>query len=190
MKSSYQIAARKRAFQMELLQLIPKGRRFGMLTVIRLIKQDGLPRYQCRCDCGQTTIEERNLLAFRAHRSCGCLRNGQKHCRWKTFKNSSRAAAKRGHPWKLTFNQFVELADAPCSYCGKIESATHTHPTNPGKSWRHNSIDRVDNTKGYTSRNCVTACMTCNWMKKDMTHKAFIEHIQQVLKHLQIAPPF
>jgi hypothetical protein len=43
MKSSYQIAARKRAFQMELLQLIPKGRRFGMLTVIRLIKQDGLP---------------------------------------------------------------------------------------------------------------------------------------------------
>ena len=50
------------------------GKRFGQLTVLRYWgKQDGMHRWECLCDCGNTTIVGQTLLQSGKTKSCGCL---------------------------------------------------------------------------------------------------------------------
>lgn len=65
----------------------------------------------------------------------------------------------------LTQEQFALLITQPCAYCG-----------DKGKV----GIDRVDNLQGYTSENSAPCCKTCNFMKKTMTKKQFLEQIKKI----------
>lgn len=47
------------------------GRKVGRLTVLRRLSD--LKRYECLCDCGVTTVVNRNNLRQGVTRSCGCL---------------------------------------------------------------------------------------------------------------------
>jgi len=63
------------------------GQRFGRLVVIRRAKVPGQSPHQfweCRCDCGNTTIANVNNLRNGTTRSCGCLlvENGHKVQEW------------------------------------------------------------------------------------------------------------
>jgi alkylhydroperoxidase family enzyme len=81
-------------------------------------------------------------------------------------------------PWELSLEQFKELSQGSCHYCGlPPERATLV-----GKELR-NGIDRVDNNLGYVRTNCVSCCATCNSMKMDMTVEAFMTHIAKILAH-------
>lgn len=87
-------------------------------------------------------------------------------------KNQNTPAKKLGI-WKYSAtrrNLAIEISDEEacrlwkeeCHYCGAI---------NPDKL---NSIDRVDNTKGYIQGNCFASCMPCNKMKGAMQYEDFI----------------
>lgn len=41
-------------------------------------------------------------------------------------------------------------------------------------------IDRLDNSKNYTTENCVPCCGCCNRMKMDLTLPFFIEQIKRI----------
>jgi hypothetical protein len=84
--------------------------------------------------------------------------------------NDQRSAAKRGHEWSLSRKTYEELRVANCSYCGIEANPTH-------------GIDRLDNTKGYTEENSVTACATCNYAKRKMTVSEFIEWARRLVSH-------
>lgn len=79
------------------------------------------------------------------------------------------AANKRGYCFELTFTDFCQIIKHHCVYCGRIDNI---------------GIDRVDNTIGYTTNNCVAACGKCNTMKMDSTVSEFKEHIKQIYQHL------
>lgn len=50
------------------------GRRFGRLVVTAYAgKSGGMHRWQCRCDCGGTTVVGQTLLQSGKTKSCGCL---------------------------------------------------------------------------------------------------------------------
>ena len=50
------------------------GRRFGQLTVLRYAgKRNGMHRWECKCDCGNTTTVGQTLLQSGKTKSCGCL---------------------------------------------------------------------------------------------------------------------
>ena len=50
------------------------GKRFGQLTVTRYHgKTEGAHRWECLCDCGNTTIVHQTLLQSGKTKSCGCL---------------------------------------------------------------------------------------------------------------------
>ena len=57
-----------------------KGRRFGMLTVVRetepIAGSNGKPvrRWLCRCECGREAVVRQGNLLNKVTRSCGCLR--------------------------------------------------------------------------------------------------------------------
>ena len=57
------------------------GRRFGRLTVIRVVEKDymnsghGNALWLCRCDCGQETVVKSSNLKTSHTQSCGCLKS-------------------------------------------------------------------------------------------------------------------
>lgn len=64
------------------------GQRFGKLVVLRFAgatTKDGLPRYACRCDCGNTVYVRLSSLQSGNTRSCGCLRKGKSGRRWPRY---------------------------------------------------------------------------------------------------------
>ena len=48
----------------------------------------------------------------------------------------------------------------PCVYCGTLD--------------KRMTLDRIDNEVGHVQANCVTACMRCNYVRRDMPHAAWV----------------
>jgi len=75
------------------------------------------------------------------------------------FYRLKRNARDRNKKFELTFEEFCRIRtykDERCFYCQTTRGIF--------------SIERLDNTKGYSISNCVTACFRCNTMKsKDYT---------------------
>ena len=77
------------------------------------------------------------------------------------FYRLRRHAKDRNKKFELTFEEFCRIRtykNERCLYCETIHGPF--------------SIERVDNTKGYSTSNCAVACWRCNKMKsKDYTTK-------------------
>ncbi len=65
----------------------------------------------------------------------------------------------------MTIKEFTKIIEKPCKYCG--ENSRY-------------GIDRIDNEKGYTKENSVSCCKLCNFMKKALTQKDFLNHIKKI----------
>jgi len=76
-------------------------------------------------------------------------------------------AKKRGFIFRITFDEFVEITNQPCHYCG-------------GEGY---GIDRLDNTIGYLKDNIVSCCSMCNFMKKTYTKDKFINQCAKIYTH-------
>ena len=50
--------------------------------------------------------------------------------------------------------------------------------------YKHNGIDRVDPSKGYTIDNCVSCCSKCNYAKHDMTISEYNEWLTKAYNHM------
>lgn len=87
---------------------------------------------------------------------------------YKTKKNASL----RGIPFEIEDDQAMSLTDQECFYCGI-----------PSTDELRNGIDRLDNTIGYTTDNCVSCCGVCNNMKHCLDVCTFIERCSQISLH-------
>jgi len=91
------------------------------------------------------------------------------------YKEYVTGAAERGYEMNLDFETFSTLVLAECNYCGhKTEGEV-------------NGIDRVDNSIGYSTENCVTACWKCNRVKYTYDKDFFIEKCRLISKGI-LAP--
>jgi hypothetical protein len=92
------------------------------------------------------------------------------------FRNGKYAAKRRNVPWELLREDYNKLLESPCHYCGgslKLERGT--------------SLDRRDNSLGYTPNNVLPCCGNCNlirgcWLTVDemiVAMKAVVEYRQQ-----------
>ena len=81
----------------------------------------------------------------------------------------------RAHKKKMKFNVpeeiFTILEKRPCYYC-KIKKDEV-------------GIDRIDNTKGYVSGNCIPCCWDCNRLKSNKTMQEFKEYLIRFNKDLR-----
>jgi len=96
-------------------------------------------------------------------------------CYYKEYINNS---SKRGYEMNLDFDTFSRLILADCHYCG--------HKTDG----EVNGIDRVDNSKGYSNDNCVTACWKCNRIKHIYDKDFFIEKCRLIAKGIMAQKGF
>ena len=60
------------------------GQRFGRLVAIKITpeRQGGRVVWECKCDCGETTLVTTEHLRSGHTRSCGCSRRGSGNGRW------------------------------------------------------------------------------------------------------------
>lgn len=165
------------------------GNKYGKLTVIRRAKNKGTKaQWVCLCECGKENIVTGTDLRSGHTGSCGCGKQT-----WKSLPegqgafNSAysgyvRSAKRRNIDFNITKNQFKEITQNICYYCGK-------EPTSPIRQERHNGkfpfngIDRLDSSKGYEIGNVVACCFNCNQAKMKMTESEFYLWIDRVYNH-------
>lgn len=168
------------------------GQTFGKLTVLEHIKK--LPEsnrragavYHCRCECGNFVQRTRQNIIAAKSPSCGCesaafitkgktthgesygkYREGTK--RYRMLKAASQRARKKGIPIDLQL-QDIEVP----THCPVLGIPLH------GTSARYDvpSLDRLDNTKGYTKDNVNVISYRANSLKSDAT----LEELEAIVK--------
>jgi len=112
---------------------LKEGEKFNNLTVIKLNHQDKRWRkhYLCKCDCGKEKVVQGSLLTSGNTKSCGCLPKKIKS--EKRLKENrgvvnhiilqyKRHAKDRGIVFEIEYEEFKEIIDKPCYYCGEEKS--------------------------------------------------------------------
>lgn len=93
----------------------------------------------------------------------------------------NRGAIKRGLIFDLSREDFESIIFQNCCYCGSAPSLRHLN----GCDIICNGIDRVDNSLGYFTKNCVPACKICNVMKSTNTSDVFIRQCILISKRFE-----
>lgn len=161
------------------------GKKFGMLTAIKDVGSKGRNRlWECKCDCGNTTILKTSRIVGGYTQSCGCLHKfplGEA-----AFNNLyityQRNAKIRGCEFNLSKDKFRELTSSECYYCGGLPKREHKTASSNG-GYVYNGIDRLDNSQGYILDNCVPCCTKCNDWKKAGTQQEFLDHTIKIYEN-------
>ena len=172
------------------------GMRFGKLEVVCEYGRNSKRQltWLCLCDCGNSVIRVASSLESGKTTSCGCNKHSSEvkaHRRLamrrpgaalrKAFRTSMRSAIVRGLDFLLTFDEFLEMTQSPCFYCGDV-------PTQVKRTVFEeivlNGIDRVDNNLGYSKENTVSCCKPCNFMKREMSWSDFVEKCARIASHM------
>jgi len=173
------------------------GRKISSLTVIKEIDNgERGTYYECLCDCGKMTSATSSQLIFDKKRSCGCLRVGKntsanrKEILLKRILNDLKMSGKFvcDELSDLQFFEFVIMQ--PCFYCGELYSKEEFDFSKSAKkafisdlSIKHNGIDRIDSSIGYTLNNIVPCCSSCNSGKETMLPFTYVEHMKKICLH-------
>jgi hypothetical protein len=175
--------------------------KFGRLCLIKIvghIAYNGVkkkPVYLAKCDCGKKIYVRGNDVITRKTASCGCWKSEVTsefnkrtksrvlHCTkgsvWQGYKAG---AKKRNIKFNLTKDEFFELCDQNCYYCGQKPSQVRKARNGKLSNFIYNGIDRKNNDKGYEIDNVVPCCGLCNKMKLTQNYKEFIRRIKKISK--------
>lgn len=141
------------------------------------------PVYLMRCQCGNEKELPLNKTTMNI-KSCGdCLgnRNWKKGLvkpleeldSYSTLRGRYKRDAKsRGYCFELTNQEFHDIVNGECFYCGSKQNSEQMY--NNRELIKYTGIDRVDNSIGYVKSNCVPCCKDCNTLKKAVS-KEIIE---------------
>src|SRR4026208_693631 len=87
------------------------------------------------------------------------------------------SALKRGFVFDLSEKEFDDLIGGSCGYCGAPPSRIMKRAFGQVAC---SGIDRIDNSIGYVSGNCVSCCKQCNYAKRNMTAAEFLAWANRV----------
>ena len=167
------------------------GKKFGKLTVIKFAGMKKSPSgrsramWLCHCKCGREEIL-RGCGLVRISKSCSGfhrykLRKGEANFN-DVYNRYQRRAKNKNLVWSLTKKQLKNLTKGNCHYCG-LKPNQHRRTRNTYGDYLYNGIDRKDNSKGYTSNNCVACCDICNRAKWTHSYKEFKAWIKRFVSY-------
>jgi len=144
------------------------GQRFGRLTIKRLHSKTSHHRWQCLCDCGETTIVTTPKLKSGNTKSCGCLRLEMLRAPrpWqqksekapKTWKSSREYGIWKGvirrcyDPRGMGYHNYGGRGIRVCEQW-RNDFQEFLRDMGPAPSRKH-TIDRIDNDGDYAPGNC------------------------------------
>lgn len=169
--------------------------RFGFLIVKEKTEQrynNGSIIWKCECICKNIINVSSKHLISGSTKSCGCKRIelkiktqgllNEEQCAIRrilyAYKNS---AKNRNLSFELTVEQFINLINKNCHYCGSLPDKTIViKRTFDTVIYYYNGIDRKNSKLGYMIENCVPCCWICNRAKLNMEYKDFIKWINKL----------
>lgn len=123
----------------------------------------------CSCGCGAKVKDGR--ISIHGH--------NRRIRPFESLYNNFIAIAKiEGKVNTLSFKDFLTFTNTvECHYCrGVIEWFPYYNVKYDAQKHRRYNLDRKDNTKGYSKKNCVVCCGFCNMTKGNrFTYTAFLE---------------
>lgn len=138
------------------------GQRFGRLTVIeRVASNNSNARWKCLCDCGKETGVLGTTLRRGESQSCGCIRSEY----WRKEKTThGKSTTRLAHIWyQLKERCFCKTCNAYADYGGRGITVCEEWKNSfeAFEKWAMSngyednlSIDRINNDKGYSPKNC------------------------------------
>lgn len=180
-----------------------EGVRFGKLLVVDRASssRDGSVLWNCLCDCGNKYQASSRHLARASNnvRSCGCsqIKRGNDHKQWTGFneisghwwsshvKHSANSKARKHVEVDLTKEEAWEVfikQERKCVFTGEILVISNKAGLNTA------SIDRIDNTVGYTKDNIQWVHKTINMMKRVYSSEEFVKWCTKVANHTGACP--
>jgi hypothetical protein len=157
-----------------------KGQKFDSLLVIDEGYRDGKNLYwKLQCDCGEICYATSTDLNRGRRNFC-------KKCNEKKsyltalnclYGNYIRGAKKRELEFELSLEEFENLINQNCNYCGIPPKQIYTKKGLKSEVM-YNGIDREDNLIGYTIKNSIPCCKHCNFAKRESSMKEFLEWLK------------
>lgn len=150
------------------------GTRFGRLIAISplppLTPRDGC-RWVCMCDCGNKTIVKARLLTYKkGTKSCGCIivefnrrKPKNRHSTNLKHGHSSRGVTTEYVSWSSMIqrctnkknNAYYKYGGRGINVCERWMNSFENFISDMGiKPTKNHSIDRIDNSLGYSPDNC------------------------------------
>lgn len=157
------------------------GLKFNKLTLLKPVKNRNRNYYLCQCDCGKQKTIRGDIVKNGWVKSCGCIRGlpqGESIMNYIMLRYKQQAKS-RGHIFSLSKKFFRSLILTNCHYCN-AKPNNIVNLSNYKGTLKYNGIDRKNNKKGYTINNVVACCKTCNFMKKKLSYKKFLKHIETI----------
>lgn len=162
---------------------------YGNWTILQKVDYR---KWKAQCSCGRMqNVDKYNVVNGKSKKCRHCCKNnllpeGKAAFNF-TFNGYVRSAAKRGHNWGLTREQFFSLTQTVCFYCGCLPSNKYGECSELRLNgvFVGNGIDRVDSSLGYSISNCVSCCKTCNYMKRSLSFEEFKAHILRIAAHVE-----
>lgn len=148
--------------------------------------------WTCICECGsQRTISAQSLIRSNS-KSCGCVNKVRisnlnrkapgESAKNKLFLSYVKGAKRRNLQFCLSKDEFYNLTQQNCHYCGVVPSnSTKTINPNSYSHILYNGIDRLNNDLGYTLENCISCCKQCNFAKYEQTYSEFMSYIDRLV---------
>lgn len=155
-----------------------------------------LPFYKYKCICGKEGVFAGKYAV--TIKSCGCnshlwlesdnieLIRRKDYQAFRSIYLAYRYSAKRKkRTFELTQLQFFNIVQQNCYYCGTLPSNIQTNIYH-SLTFKYSGIDRKNNSEGYTVKNSLPCCETCNSSKSNMSLKQFLNWIRKVAKYSKI----
>lgn len=92
-----------------------------------------------------------------------------------------RRAKKNGIDFTIESQDFRNIAEQDCTYCGAKPTPSCKDHERLNGNWKYNGLDRIDNNRGYVYGNVQPCCSLCNKLKSNLEEKDFLDHIQTIV---------
>lgn len=137
----------------------------------------------CKFTCDK---EVSHINKTKSCRNCRMMKKGESGSN-RLYSIYKRHANTHKREFTLELEKFRILTTSNCFYCNAIPKNRISN-SNPGKisywgEYVYNGIDRVDNSIGYITENCVPCCEICNWAKSNKGIKEFEKYIINICKN-------
>jgi hypothetical protein len=137
-----------------------KGMKFGRLSVVEYAGRQGKQsRWKCSCDCGEIKTVQGNNLSAGHTKSCGCF---NKEMTLKAHTKHGDSGSPEHSAWRMMIhrcqnpanNQYPNYGGRGINVCDRWQSYEEFLKDMGRRPTPVHSIDRIDNSAGYSPVNC------------------------------------